>query len=286
MAKQAIMKVWDVQLGLAIHIKAPNGKYLVIDMGTGNWESGNTSPLSLLRNKDIHYMIITHPHLDHIDDILQFDNNEPIVLWRAKAISNDEVMKGVRDCDKPKFEKYCEINDRFNRSISSDEDPTTDAPFDGMTVDKYATTLCDKGNFNNFSPVTIVRLSDIKIVICGDNETASFEKLMDQSGFQDAVSNADVLVAAHHGRETGYYTDFVSKVNPRLTIISDTSKSKTTAQTKYTNASRGWDVHNRNTGQDEKRYCLTTRNDGNIEIEFGESSKPNFKNVLSVTIHA
>lgn len=286
MAKQATMKVWDVQLGLAIHIKAPNGKYLVIDMGTGNWESGNTSPLSLLRNKDIHYMIITHPHLDHIDDILQFDNNEPIVLWRAKAISNDEVMEGVRDCDKPKFEKYCEINDRFNRSISSDEDPTTDAPFDGMTVDKYATTLCDKGNFNNFSPVTIVRLSGIKIVICGDNETASFEKLMDQSGFQDAVSNADVLVAAHHGRETGYYTDFVSKVNPRLTIISDTSKSKTTAQTKYTNASRGWDVHNRNTGQDEKRYCLTTRNDGNIEIEFGESSKPNFKNVLSVTIHA
>lgn len=72
MAKQAIMKVRDVQLGLAIHIKAPNGKYLVIDMGTGNWESGNTSPLSLLRYKDIHYMIITHPHLDHIDDILQF----------------------------------------------------------------------------------------------------------------------------------------------------------------------------------------------------------------------
>jgi len=30
MAKQAVMKVWDVQLGLAIHIKAPNGKYLVI----------------------------------------------------------------------------------------------------------------------------------------------------------------------------------------------------------------------------------------------------------------
>lgn len=286
MAKQAIMKVWDVQLGLAIHIKAPNGKYLVIDMGTGNWESGNTSPLSLLRNKDIHYMIITHPHLDHIDDILKFDDNEPTVLWRAKAIKNEEVMEGVRDCDKPKFEKYCEINDRFNRSISSDEDPTTDTPFDGLTVDKYATVLCDKENFNNFSPVIIVRLSDIKIVICGDNETASFEKLMDLTGFQDAVSNADVLVAAHHGRETGYYANFVSMVNPRLTIISDTSKSKTTAQTKYTNASRGWDVHNRNTGQDEKRYCLTTRSDGNIEIEFGESSKPDFKNVLSVSIHA
>ena len=286
MVKQAIMKVWDVQLGLAIHIKAPNEKYLVIDMGTGNWESGNTSPLSTLKYKDIHYMIITHPHLDHIDDILQFDNSEPSILWRPTSITNDEVMEGVREVDKPKFKKYCEINARYNREISAVEDPTTDQPFDGMTVVKYATSLCDKSNFNNFSPVTIVRLSGIKIVICGDNETASFEKLMNMVGFAEDISNADVLVAAHHGRETGYYKDFVDKVNPRLSIISDSSNSSTTAQTKYTNASRGWVVHNQNTGKDETRYCLTTRSDGNIEIEFGDSSDPNYKYVLSVTIHA
>ena len=285
MAKQAIMKVWDVQLGLAIHIKAPNGKYLVIDMGTGNWENGNTSPLSVLKYKNIHYMIITHPHLDHIDDILHFDDNEPTIIWRAKSISNDEVMKGVRDCDKPKFEKYCEINDRFNRLISTEEDPSTGEPFDGMTVDKYSTNLCDKSNFNNFSPVSIVRLGGIKIVICGDNESSSFEKLMDQTGFQKDVSGADILVAAHHGRETGYYKDFVNIVNPRLTIISDSSKSNTTAQAKYTDASRGWDVHNMNSGKYEKRYCLTTRNDGNIEILFGESSTSD-NGVLSVSIHA
>ena len=285
MAKQATMKVWDVQLGLAIHIKAPNGKYLVIDMGTGNWESGNTSPLSLLRYKDIHYMIITHPHLDHIDDILHFDDNSPSVLWRATAIKNEEVMEGVRECDKPKFKKYCEINDRYNRSISTDEDPATETPFDGMTVEKYFTTLCDKSNFNNFSPVTIVRLAGIKIVICGDNESSSFDELIKKTGFLDDVSDADILVAAHHGRETGYYKDFVDKVNPRLTIISDSSKSSTTAQTKYTNASRGWDVHNLNSGKDEKRYCLTTRSDGNIEILFGESSTSN-NGVLSVSIHA
>lgn len=285
MAKQAIMKVWDVQLGLAIHIKAPNGKYLVIDLGTGNWESGNTSPLSTLRYKDIHYMIITHPHLDHIDDILKFDNNTPTILWRPTAITNDEVMEGVRDIDKPKFEKYCEINDRFTRAITTNEDPSNEMPFDGMIVNKYFTSLCDKSNFNNFSPVTIVELFGIKIVICGDNETASFEKLMKLTGFQDSVSNADILVAAHHGRESGYYKDFVDLVKPRLTIISDSSKSTTTAQAKYTNASSGWDVHNRNTGKDEKRYCLTTRSDGNIEIEFGESTKPEYKNVLSVSIH-
>lgn len=29
MAKTAIMKVWNVDLGLAVHIKAPNGKSIL-----------------------------------------------------------------------------------------------------------------------------------------------------------------------------------------------------------------------------------------------------------------
>ena len=128
-------------------------------------------------------------------------------------------------------------------------------------------------------------MAGIKIVICGDNESSSFDELIKKTGFLDDVSDADVLVAAHHGRETGYYKDFVGKVNPRLTIISDSSKSSTTAQTKYTNASRRWNVHNLNSGKDEKRYCLTTRSDGNIEILFGESTTSN-NGVLSVSIHA
>ena len=31
MAKQAVMTVYNVQLGLAVHVKAPNGKYIIID---------------------------------------------------------------------------------------------------------------------------------------------------------------------------------------------------------------------------------------------------------------
>ena len=45
MARLATMTVWDVQLGLAIHVKAPNGKYIVIDLGTGTYESGNSTPI-------------------------------------------------------------------------------------------------------------------------------------------------------------------------------------------------------------------------------------------------
>ena len=279
MARLATMTVWDVQLGLAIHVKAPNGKYIVIDLGTGTLESGNSSPLRKRMFDNIAYMIITHPHLDHISDILNFDINSPKILQRAKSLTNEEVMRGVRDCDKAKFKKYCDINDRYNSPVRYDDENNTENPdnYGGLEIQTFSTLVCDHSNFNNFSIITVFKLSGIKVVVCGDNEKDSFDVLMRRSDFKDAVRNADVLVAPHHGRESAYHSDFVSLVNPRITIISDTTKSDASAVDKYTQKSRGWKVRG------EERKCLTTRNDGNITVEFGESDDPNYYGTLHIT---
>lgn len=279
MAKLATMTVWDVQLGLAIHVKAPNGKYIVIDLGTGTLESGNSSPLRKRMWDNIAYMIITHPHLDHISDILNFDINAPKILCRPPMLSNKEVMEGVRYCDKAKFEKYCEINDRYNSPVKYDDENYTGNPgnYGGLEIQTFSTSACDHSNFNNFSIITVFEFSGIKVVVCGDNEKDSFDVLMKRSDFKDAVRNADVLVAPHHGRESAYHSDFVSLVNPRITIISDTTKSDASAVDKYTQKCRGWEVRG------EERKCLTTRNDGNITVKFGESDDPNYYGTLNIT---
>lgn len=278
MAKLATMTVWDVQLGLAIHVKAPNGKYIVIDLGTGTYESGNSSPLRKRMFDNIAYMIITHPHLDHISDILKFDINSPKILQRAKSLTNEEVMEGVRYCDKAKFEKYCDINDRYNSPVRYDDENNTENPnnYGGLEIQTFSTSACDHSNFNNFSIITIFKFSEIKVVVCGDNEKDSFDVLMRRRDFKDAVRNADVLVAPHHGRESAYHLEFVSLVNPRITIISDTTKSDASAVDKYAQKSRGWKVRG------EERKCLTTRNDGNITVEFGESADPNYYGTLHI----
>lgn len=283
MAKQAIMTVYNVQLGLAVHVKAPNGKYIIIDLGTGVSGGGNESPLLKRRYDDIGYMIITHPHLDHIDDILNFDVNSPSTLHRATSITNDEVMEGVRECDKPKFKKYCEINSRYTHPVSSSTDPDNPDNYGGLAINVFSTSLCDKENFNNFSAITVFQLAGCKIVVCGDNETESFDILMKSDSFKESVRNADVLVAPHHGRESGYHDDFVSLVNPSITIISDTKKSNASAVDKYKAKSSGWKVWDRNGGSD-KRYCLTTRNDGNIRVTFGESKDPQYSSILAISL--
>ena len=272
MIRRAIMTVFDVQLGLAVHVKAPNGKYIVIDLGTGTPASGNTSPLNKRRGEYIAYMIITHPHLDHIDDILSFDFNKPKILQRQTSLINDEVMKNVRDCDRAKFDKYCEINNQYNLPVMPQDENYIGNPenYGGLSIQTFYTSECDRSNFNNFSIITVFTLSGVKIVVCGDNETESLCVLMNQKDFRTAVKDADVLVAPHHGRDSAYHSNFVSLVNPRITIISDTAKTAASASDKYTQMSRGWKVNG------TQRKCLTTRNDGNIMVEFGESDDPQY----------
>ena len=90
------------------------------------------------------------------------------------------------------------------------------------------------------------------------------------------------MVAPHHGRESGYYEEFVDLVHPYITIISDKSGTATSASQKYTNKSKGYKVQNKLTGETEDRYCLTTRKDGNIEVTFGETDSFGYGGTLQI----
>ena len=281
MARTASMKIWNVELGLAVHIKAPNGRYIVIDLGSTN----NTSPLQSLYRKDVGYMIITHPHLDHFSDIQNIDYARPQILSRCKDYSRSELLEGVRDCDKDKITQYCNFAESYNGPVPPYMDPTTEAPFDGLTIEVFRTSACDKSNKNNFSSIVVLKLGNAKVVVCGDNEKESFEILMKRTDFKEAIKDAWVLVAPHHGRESGYYEEFVDLVKPDITIISDKSGTDTSASQKYTNKSKGYKVNNKLTGEKEDRYCLTTRKDGNIEVIFGETDSFGYIGTLQINTH-
>jgi beta-lactamase superfamily II metal-dependent hydrolase len=296
MSLQVEIVFWDVQHGHATYIKTPNNKHIVIDLGIGDYSGKNTafSPLRHLKEnygvQQLDYVIITHPHLDHIDDILNFDPLNPKVLARPKQITNAEVMKEeekvitIRNQDRPKFEKYCEINNRYNQPITVvTDDPKNPDNLGGMKIVSFTPTTCSHNNFNNHSIVTVIEYAESKVVIPGDNEACSFDELMQSETFKAAVKNADILLAPHHGRENGYHNDFVNLVNPRLTIVSDGRFCDTSANGRYSQKSRGWKVY-KGDGTSSERKCLTTNSDGEIFVSFGPSSEPSFKTFLNVKI--
>src|SRR5947209_2477608 len=97
---------WDVQHGSATYIKTPEGKHLVQDLGMGSYGSGaaDFSPLLHLRRRwnlnQLDGVIITHPHRDHLDDILNFDALHPRVLLRPKHLTEEEIWAGNRNADR------------------------------------------------------------------------------------------------------------------------------------------------------------------------------------------
>lgn len=289
------MVFWDVQHGHATYIKSPNGRHIVVDLGIGSYDDNNTNFSPLLHLKNVYnvprldYVIITHPHLDHIDDILNFDALNPKVLNRPKQITNAEVMqeeekiKTIRNRDRPIFEKYCEINNRYNHTIQSTDPDYTRNPdnYGGLNIQTFTPTICDHSNFNNHSIISVFEYAGIKVVIPGDNEKCSFEELMQREDFIEGVKNADILLAPHHGRETGYYNEFVSIVNPRITIVLDGRFCETSANGRYSQKSRGWEVYKGN-GSKEFRRCLTTNTDGEIFVNFGYLNDPKFKSFLNI----
>ena len=278
---------WDVQHGNASYIKSPNDRNIVIDLGTGSYANNDQifSPLLHLKNYydivQLDYVIVTHPHLDHIDDILNFDHLSPKVFKRSSHLSKEDILVNVREEDRPKFDKYLEINNRYNQPLGENDpdDPCNPDNYGGLIIKNFTPSNCSTSNINNHSIITVIWYAGIKVIFTGDNELASFNELMENEQFVSTVKDTDILLAPHHGRDSGYHNDFVSIVNPRLVVISDSHFCDTSAISRYNNKCRGWTVYKRD-GSSEKRKCLTTRNDGVITVSFGnESNNTPFLNV-------
>ena len=284
MARTAVMKVWNVELGLAVHIKAPNGKYVVIDLGA----SEEISPAKELyynelcknANACVHYMVLTHPHKDHFDDILNVKYVKPKVLSRVKDYSREEIMEGAGN-DVDKFNAYCDFVDEYNGVLSEQNDPSRAEALDGVVVSVFQAKKCDKSNINNFSKVVVIELDGAKIVVCGDPEIDALDELMKNTTFRNKVRESLILIAPHHGRKSSYLAEFVDLINPFLTIVSDTKKGETSVVGSYSERSKGWTVHNLSTQESDVRKCLTTRCDGNIVVRFSGIDR-----VLNVYSHA
>jgi beta-lactamase superfamily II metal-dependent hydrolase len=276
------MRVWDVKHGNAIYIRTPNDRTMVFDLGRGDYSenSDERSPLETLRDhykvKTIDYLMISHPHKDHIDDILNIGDFQVSSLHRPRVDKNT-VLSMVSDRDRPKFEKYFELDEKFTSpSTGGRNDLAIPENFGGMSFQHFSTPSL-QGNLNNLSLLMVITYEGIKVIIPGDNEYESLELMMQGDAFKNAIQDCDILIAPHHGRESAYHKEFLTLANPRLTIISDGSICDTSANPKYSANSRGWKVYKNNQPQDRK--LLTTNCDGEVYIDFGRNSTNKFIHV-------
>src|SRR5712664_1018234 len=87
--------VWDVEHGNSMTLKTPDGKIVMIDCGMN--DRTDFSPSTFVRNvwgvRQLDYLIVSHPHFDHIRDISNVRELEPRVLKR-RHVDLDRLATG------------------------------------------------------------------------------------------------------------------------------------------------------------------------------------------------
>ena len=90
--------------------------------------------------------------------------------------------------------------------------------------------------------------------------------MLEKDEFISAIRGLDILVASHHGRDSGFYNDIFYHFTPYLTIISDGRYRETSATSRYSEKTSGCMVTSREDKTKSTRKCITTRSDGDIVV--------------------
>lgn len=258
---------WDVQHGNALFIKTPSGHSVLIDLGKGSYSSRNTrfSPVKhiLTRNKlkHIDLLILTHPHKDHIEDILNLNKVKvKQTILPGHLRKKDYLNERIRSVDKPIFEEYHRYTQQAKtiRKVNLNE----------VNFNFYYPKEASHSRLNDHSVVTVVSHLNFRLVLMGDNESISQRELLNSSSFKKLSKSCDILLAPHHGRRNGFVKNMVDHLSPQITIISDGAPKGTSVRDKYGSSSRGIDVRSKN-GIRTVRRTLSTNKDGVIRIEAG-----------------
>lgn len=197
----------DIGEGDAIFIQA-EGESALID--TGNLLSGYKLADYLKKNgvSVIKYLIITHPHLDHLSGAFFvipkfkienfYDNgcnldttDSPIVGWYEKIFRQNKNYKALKEDDELKL--------------------------GGLALKiLWPPAQSSINGLNNNSLVIMLIYKDFRCILTGDIDCATANELIKRR----VVLAADLLKVAHHGAQDAACEDFIKRVGPKLAIIS------------------------------------------------------------------
>lgn len=198
----------DVGQGDAILIKTPNNHQIIIDGGPKNYVLEELQAVLPFFDKTIDLMVLTHPHADHVDGLVE-------VLKRYDV---DNVLITGIDYDNPTYEEFFrEIKNKGVKVFVAESN--FNFKFGEVVLDVLYPSRQMLGkridNLNNSSIVMRVVYRDKKLLLTGDMEQEE-EALLIKSG---ADLKADILKVGHHGSRTSTSSKFLSLVKPKIAII-------------------------------------------------------------------
>ena len=184
-------------------IKYPyNKNTILIDTGKNEYKIKNEviPYLKSIGIKKIDYLIITHGDLDHIGGSITLINNFQVKnAILNKGTFTDLEKELVKNLNKKKIPYQININ-KINLS--------------NHTI--YLLNNTKYNNENDNSIITYFTYQKYKFLYMGDASITTEDNLLENYN----LNNISILKVGHHGSNTSSSKDFISQINPSISLIS------------------------------------------------------------------
>ena len=207
--------------------------------GNFNQKAYPVNPVAYMEERSIGSVfrfILTHPDMDHMDGIKAFfDRFNPGNFWdtnNKKEMDNSswstspynrsdwDFYKLLRDT-KPSSNPQWRTNLSGANGQYWNRGEDGNAGGDGLNILAPTQKLVDDANkkddYNDCSYVLLYRTDNKRIIFGGDSHDDTWEHILNNWGKD--VRDIDLLIAPHHGRDSGRSYDFLDVLRPTLTFF-------------------------------------------------------------------
>ncbi|MBK5261940.1 MAG: DNA internalization-related competence protein ComEC/Rec2 [Peptostreptococcaceae bacterium] len=208
----------DVGQGDCLHIKAEDGKNILIDGGgNANYDVGINILLPyLLKNgvEKIDAAFVTHLHQDHYDGIAALARKgfiEKLYVYEGNIVKEEILLEKTKLTKEQIVYLVAEDNVIISRDISVKVISPKQKKFE-----EYLNI--DEKDENSSSLILKVNIKGFSVLMTGDIDTEGESKLIDNNKQSD-ILYSDILKVSHHGSKYGTADEFLETVKPKVAVI-------------------------------------------------------------------
>lgn len=198
-------KVHYIDVGQGDSILIQSGeKNMLIDTGTNESQEYLIRYLKKQNVKEINYMVLTHPHEDHIGGA-----NKVIKKFKIDKVYMNSITTNTRT-----FRDL--IYAMRDKGLKANEVQQDSFNLGKAKCDIYGPLGTVAGDMNTYSIIVKVTYGENKFLFTGDTQSVN-ESEMINKGYD---LSCDVLKVAHHGSRTSSSDEFLNYINPKYAVIS------------------------------------------------------------------
>lgn len=184
-----------------------DGKYMLIDTGDRDGENTLINHLKERGVKKLDYLVLTHPHADHIGEAAEI-----VEGFKIGKI----IMPRVPDDLTPTSSVYEDLLDAAaNKGLKIRAARNESFELGEISVQTYAAEG-EYSNLNDYSVVLRLTHGENSFLITGDCEKQEESELLKRG----CDVSADVLKVGHHGSDTSSTSQWLKEVGAQYAVIS------------------------------------------------------------------